>query len=63
MLYESLVGRCQYTTQPKCSFWYHVIDTMVAILLVILLNKFVLVLLHSHLGKLLQNLKSKAAWA
>ena len=67
MLYESLVGQCEYTTQPKGSFWYHVIDTKGAILLVILLNKFALVLFHSHLGmvelKLLQNLKSEAGWA
>ena len=49
------------------TFWYHVIDTKGAILLVILLNKFALVLFHSHLGmvelKLLQNLKSEAGWA
>ena len=50
MLYESLIGQCVYTTQPKGSFWCHVIDTKGAILLVILLNKFVLVLFHSHLG-------------
>ena len=50
MLYESLVGQCEYTTQPKGSIWCHVIDTKGAILLVILLNKFVLVLFHSHLG-------------
>ena len=49
-LYESLVGQCQYTTQPEGSFWCHVIDTKGAILLVILLNKFVLVLFHSHSG-------------
>ena len=52
MLYESLVGQCEYTTQPKDSFWRHVIDTNGAILLVILLNKFVLVLFLSHLGML-----------
>ena len=52
MLYESLVEQCECTTQPKGSFWCHVIDTKVAILLVILLNKFVLVLFHSHLGML-----------
>ena len=67
MLYESLTGQCEYTTQPKCSFWYHFIDTNGAILLVLLLNKLVLVLFHSHLGmlelNLLQNLKSEAAWA
>ena len=67
MLYESLVGQCEYTAQPKGSFWCHVIDTKGAILLVILLNKFALVLFHSHLGmvelKLLQNLKSEAGWA
>ena len=50
MLYESLVGQCEYTTQPKGFFWCHVIDTKGAMLLVILLNKFVLVLFHSHLG-------------
>ena len=50
MLYELLVGQCEYATQPKGSFWCHVIDTKGAILLVILLNKFVLVLFHSHLG-------------
>ena len=49
MLYESLVGQCEYTTQPKGSFWCHVIDTKGAVILVILLNKFVLVLFHSHL--------------
>ena len=49
-LYESLVGKCEYATQPEGSFWYHVIDTKDAILLVILLNKFVLVLFHSPLG-------------
>ena len=69
MLYESLVGQCEYTTQPKGSFWCHVIDTKGAILLVILLNKFVLVLFHYNLGiyvvelKLLQNLKSETGWA
>ena len=50
MLYESLVGQCEYTAQPKGSFWCHVIDTNGAILLVILLNKFLLALFHSHLG-------------
>ena len=50
MLNEPLVGQCEYTTQPKSSFWCRVIDTKGAILFVILLNKFVLVLFHSHLG-------------
>ena len=50
MLYESLVGQCEDATQPKGSFWYHVINTKGAILLVTLINKFVLVLFHSHLG-------------
>ena len=51
------------------TFWYHVIDAKGAILLVILLNKFVLVVFQSNLGiyvvelKLLQNLKSEAGWA
>ena len=50
MLYESLVGQREYTAQPKGSFWCHVIDTKGAILLVMLLNKFVLVLFDCHLG-------------
>ena len=50
MLYESLVGKCEYTAQPKGSFSCHVIDTKSAILLVMLLYKFLLVLFHSHLG-------------
>ena len=49
MLSESLVGQCEYTKQPKGSFWCHVIDIEDATLLVILLNKFVLVLFHSYL--------------
>ena len=44
MLYESIVGQCEYTTQPKGSFWCHVIDTKVALSLSIFINKFVLVL-------------------
>ena len=50
MLYESLVGQCEYKTQPKGFFWCHVIDTNGAILLAIFLNKFVLVLFNSHSG-------------
>ena len=50
MLYESLVRQCEYTAQPKGSFWCHVIDTKGVILLVMLLNKFVLLLFHFHLG-------------
>ena len=69
MLCESLVGQCEYTTQPNGSLWCHVIDIKGALLLVILLNKFVLVLFQYNLGiyvvelKLLQNLKSEAGWA
>ena len=44
LLSESLVGQCEYTTQPKGSFWCHVIDTKGAVLLLIFINKFVLVL-------------------
>ena len=46
---ESLDGQCEYTTQPKGSFWCDVIDTKSAVLLMILLNKFVLFLFHFHL--------------
>ena len=50
VLYESLISQCEYTTQPNGSFRCHVIDIKGAVLLLILLNKFVLVLFHSHLG-------------
>ena len=53
MLYESLVGQCEYTTQPKGSFWCHVINTKGAVLLLIFTNEFVFTVFsfHSHLGK------------
>ena len=44
LLYESLVGQCEYTTQPKGSFWCHVIDTKDVVLLLIFINEFLLVL-------------------
>ena len=47
---ESLVGQFKYTTQPKGFFWCHIVDTKGVVLLVILFNKFVLVLFHSHLS-------------
>ena len=50
MLYESLVGKYEFITQPKGSFWCHVTDTKGAILLVIPLSKCALVLFHFHLG-------------
>ena len=50
LLYESLIGQCEYITQPKGFFYCHIIDKKGAVLLVILLNKFVLFLFHSHLG-------------
>ena len=50
MLYELLVGQCEYPAQPKGSFWFHVIDARGDTLLVMLLNKFPLVLFQSHLG-------------
>ena len=31
LLYESLVGQCEYTTQPKGSFRCHVIDAKGAV--------------------------------
>ena len=51
LFHESSVGQCEYTTQPKGSFWCHVIDTKGAILLLIFINEFILVLynFHSHL--------------
>ena len=34
LLYKSLVGQFQYTSQPKGSFWYNVIETNGAIFLI-----------------------------
>ena len=62
MLYESLVGQCEHTTQPKGSFWCDVIGTKGAILLLLLVNKFELVRYVVEL-KLLQNLNSETVWA
>ena len=69
LLYESLVEQCEYTAQPRVSFWFHVIDTKGAVLLLIFINKFVLVL-HLSLSfrylvklKLLVNLNNEATWA
>ena len=31
LLYESLVGQCKYTTEPKGFPWFHVIDAKGAI--------------------------------
>ena len=64
MLYESLVGQCEYTTQPKGSFWCHIIDTKGAVLLLTIINTFALVLCLSFSFryvvelKLLLNLKN-----
>ena len=41
LLYESLVGKCEYTTQPKGSFLCHVIGTKGAVLLLKLCISFV----------------------
>ena len=57
MLYESLVGECEYTTHPKGSFWCHVIDIKGAVLLLIFINKFVLVLYLSLSFRYLVELK------
>ena len=50
MLYQLLVGQCEYIVKQKSSVWCHVIDAKGSRLLVMLLKKFVLVLFHSHLG-------------
>ena len=64
LLYESLVEQCEYATQPKGSFWCHVIETKGAVLSLVFINKFVLILYLSFSFryvvelKLLQNLKN-----
>ena len=60
LLYESLVGQCEYTTQPKGSFWCHIIDTKGAVLLLIFINKFVLVLYLSFSFKYVCRVKAAA---
>ena len=37
LFYESLVGQCEYTTEPKGPFWCYVIDTKGVLLLLLLL--------------------------
>ena len=34
LLYESLLGECEYRTQPKGYFWCHVADAKRALLLI-----------------------------
>ena len=69
LLYESLVGQCEYTTEPKGSFWCHVIDTKDVVLLLIFINEFLLVLYLSFSFRylvelyLFHNLKNEATWA
>ena len=43
LLYESLFGQYSYATQPKGSFWYHLIDTKDAVLLMYI-NEIILAL-------------------
>ena len=45
MLYESLLGECEYTSQHKVSFWCHVIDTKGVVLFLIFTNEFVFIVL------------------
>ena len=43
MLYGSLDGLCEYTTQPKGCFWCHFVDIKGTVLLLVLINELVLV--------------------
>ena len=45
LLYETLAGQCEYTAQPKGSFWYHSIDTKGGLLLMVLTSKLVFIVL------------------
>ena len=46
LLYESLIGQCEYRAQPKGSFWcLYFIDTNGAVLLLIFTNEFVFIVL------------------
>ena len=46
LLYDSLFGQCEYTTETKSSFWYHFINTKGALLLLIFSNGFVFIVLY-----------------
>ena len=52
LLYESLVGQCEHTTQPEGSISCHVIDTKSAVSLLKFTNKFLFIfcIFYSHLG-------------
>ena len=70
LLYESLVGQCEYTKQPKGSFWCHVVDTKGSVLLLIYKNKFQFIVLDLSFSfrylvqlKLLQSLMNEATSA
>ena len=56
-MYDSLVGKCEYRTQPKDSFWCHVIDTRGAVLSLIFMNKFGLVFYFSFSFRYLLELR------
>ena len=61
LLYESLVEQCEYTTQPKCSFWYHAIDAKGAVLKQICISSVLFSFRYVVELKLLQNL-NEATW-
>ena len=70
LLYESLFGQCEYTTQLTGSFWCHVIDTKGAVLLLIFRNEFVFIVMCLSFSfiylvelKLFQSLKNEATWS
>ena len=72
LLYESLVGQCEYKTKPKGFLLCHVVGTNGAASLLVYKNKFEFVLVIMCLSssfrylvelKLLQNLKIEGAWA
>ena len=47
LLYESLIGQCEYRAQPKGSFWCcYFVDTKDAVLLLIFTNEFVFIVLY-----------------
>ena len=67
--YAVAIGQCEYTTQPKGSFWCHAIDTKGAVLLLILMNEFVFIVLCLSFScsylvelRLFQSLTNEATW-
>ena len=63
LLYESLIGQCEYRAQPKGSFWWrYFIDTKDAVLLLIFTNEFVFIVLYLKFSFRASRMKPRGLW-